>query len=63
MINIIVAERENHVEIEGKVFPIGNRESIVKMIQEVLDKAHYGGEAICLEERNFEGYYKEVKRW
>lgn len=63
MINIVLIERENFVEIEGNFYKISNINDVGKLICDILDKAYFSGETLCLEKKDIHGHYVEIKRW
>lgn len=66
MINIIINYPERQLEIESTVYKFnGCLDTFMfeKFLQDLLNKVYYGGEKICLEIKNQEGFYKEIDRW
>jgi hypothetical protein len=62
MINIVVEDSALRVEIEQFDIVIKNSDDLLKLIEHILDKTKYGGEAICLEKRK-DGLYTMINRW
>lgn len=67
MINIVVWSN-NYVDIENKKYSITNQGDIAIFIKDLLDKAYYSGERLCLEtaEINSElgkARFTELERW
>lgn len=65
MININVFSSTN-VDIERQEYNIWNQEQMIKFIKDLLDKAYYGGEQLCLEKATIvedEVIFEEIERW
>lgn len=67
MINIVVWSSKN-VEIESKKFHIETHDDMVKLIKEILDKAYYSGETLCLEKADIDAeqgkaFFETIERW
>lgn len=64
MINVTLNYDKDQVEIEGMPTPIhfSQLEPVRELIIQLLDKAYYSGEKLCLEEKR-NGNYSEVERW
>jgi len=63
MINICVNYQDKTIEIEGEKPVEPTLEHMEFIIKTILNKAYYGGERICLETKNENGFYHEVERW
>lgn len=67
MINISVWAESGLIDIEGKLYETKTQEQIIVMLTEVLDKAFFSGERVCLERARIDDgnkvYFGEVKRW
>lgn len=64
MINITLNYDKDQVEIEGIPNPIhfSQLDQARMLIIQILNKAFYEGEALCLEEKR-NSNYSEVQRW
>jgi hypothetical protein len=67
MINIVVNTKDTTIDIENQSYPIPtNPDTMFRMvviIEEIIKKVLYSGEAICLEVKSYDGTFEEVDRW
>ena len=67
MINIVVFSHD-YVEVESTVYHLANRDDMSRMIYDILNKAYFSGERLCLEVVDINtttgtNIYTEIDRW
>lgn len=58
----------NYVDIEQDSYQIDTKENMIKFLTDILNKAYYSGETLCIESAEMdvnkgEASYTEIDRW